>query len=81
MACGSGVRETLVEQAGSRLRLAPVGLAYTIVVVTCEDSWASGGALVLVGESAEGLFSADPVIFEVAPEDPRGCLAFAWSGT
>jgi len=42
-----------------------VGLEYTIVVVTCEYSGVSGGDLVLVGESAEDLFSADPVIFEV----------------
>jgi len=29
----------------------PVGLEYTIVVVTCEYSWVSGGDLVLVGEA------------------------------
>jgi hypothetical protein len=43
----------------------PVGLEYTIVVVTCGYSGVSGGDLVLVGEAAEGLPSADPVIFEV----------------
>jgi hypothetical protein len=43
----------------------PVGLEYTIMVMTCEYSWVSDGDLVLVGEAAEGLFSADPVIFEV----------------
>ena len=42
-----------------------MGLEYTIMVMTCEYSWVSDGDLVLVGEAAEGLFSADPVIFEV----------------
>lgn len=42
-----------------------MGLEYTIVVVTCGYSGVSGGDLVLVGEAAEDLLSADPVIFEV----------------
>jgi hypothetical protein len=45
-----------------------VGLEYTIVTVTCffpQRGGASGGDLVLVRESAEDLFSADPVLSEV----------------
>src|SRR5450755_3597282 len=44
-----------------------VGLEYAIVAVTCSLLWQrglSGGDLVLAGESAEDLFSEDPVLGE-----------------
>ena len=51
-----------------RIARHPVGLEYTIVTVTCffsQRGGASGGDLVFVRESAEDLFSADPVLGEV----------------
>ena len=57
-----------------------MGLEYTIVAVTCFFSQRvgpSGGGLVLVDESAEDLFPADPVLGEVDLRWPgagsRGC--------
>ena len=43
----------------------PVRLEYTIMAVTCSGAGPSGGDLVLVRESAEDLFSADPVLGKV----------------
>jgi hypothetical protein len=46
----------------------PVGLEYTVRVVTCVFSFIprlSGGDLVLVRESAEDLFSADLVLGQI----------------
>ena len=55
-----------------------VGLEYTIVTVTCffwQRGGASGGDLVLVRESAEDLFSVDPVLGEVDLRWPGASLS------
>ena len=55
-----------------------MGLEYTIVAVTCSFSQRvepSGGDLVLVDESAEDLFPADPVLGEVDLRWPRARLS------
>jgi hypothetical protein len=61
----------------------PVGLECTIMAVTCfsrRGAGLSGGDLVLVRESAEDLFPADPVLGKVDRLRSQGVSLIRWQG-